>query len=74
MNAIDPNATAKITALPAACCGTCRFYFMPGQSCRRMPPQIIVTGKAKTGGVNYSSHFPPMAVDGWCGEWSAVMQ
>lgn len=58
-------------------CGNCRFFLREpnGNSwCRRYPPSPhpvsnMVSGVQMSQGV--IAYFPPMAPNGWCGEWRA---
>lgn len=54
------------------CCLTCRFYLLESGLCRRNPPQVLATGKNKSGDHTWLSVFPPMQPTGWCGEFKEI--
>ncbi len=71
---LDKRMSETEIALPAECCALCKYYMIGGSLCRRYPPQIIITGKGKKGGVDYESRFPPLMPVGWCGEFKGAFE
>jgi hypothetical protein len=65
------------------CCANCRFYLdsmsiaQKGKQgfCRRYPPTVFVLGMQQTivgkaPSTVTQSNFPPMAANGWCGDFA----
>lgn len=87
LKTIDPAPAPEIAALPTECCATCRFYLMVNTLCRRYPPVVLVSRTRQplkptklddgaevrvTSLSDWQSVFPPIAPNGWCGEFQAA--
>lgn len=75
----DPVPLRPVSDDAKECCAKCAYYFDPTDNpqtglCRRFPPGVFVVGHQQMVGgtpalITQAAH-PPMAPNGWCGEFS----
>ncbi len=55
-------------------CSTCRNRLRSGATengvCRANPPAVFLRGTNEQGNPFFTSVFPPIQAEGWCGMWA----
>ena len=64
------NTSSDVDEFLVVSCGDCKFFDDDAGECRRYPPTVMAyAAESFDGGVGFTSQWPSVRPDDWCGEW-----